>query len=435
MNKAHDSELPELVPIPVYSHSTQPTLMAPPLRRHQNQHSETGAPATPLRVLFLLTSMPVGGAETLLANLMNTMNPARFVPELCCLKELGPLGEELSGRFASTAKLLRHKYDVGVVARLAKRLQGIDAMVTVGAGDKMFWGRIAARIAGTPVVLSALHSTGWPDGLGRLNRMLTPWTDGFIAVARDHGRFLVQQEGLPADKVHVIPNGVDTNRFTFDASAPFAIRQELGIPAGAPLCGIVAALRPEKNHSMYLRAAERVVKAMPETHFLIVGDGEEGPRLRAESQQRGLEDRVHFLGTRSDIPRVLAALNVFCLTSHNEANPVSILESLSVRVPVVATDVGSVSTTVQPNQTGFLVPPDDDEQFAQHVLQLLRDPALAHRLGAEGRERVEKHWSLERMVRGYEQLIIDLYYRKRSGPRGPQAVRKGEGVEICGAST
>jgi glycosyltransferase involved in cell wall biosynthesis len=384
--------------------------------------------------MFLLTSMPVGGAETLLANLMGSMNAARFVPEICCLKELGPLGEQLSERFTCTSKLLHHKYDLCVVPRLVARLRGIDALVTVGAGDKMFWGRIAARIARTPLVLSALHSTGWPDGLGRLNRMLTPWTDGFIAVAREHGRFLVQHEGLPAEKVHVIPNGVDTQRFNFDASAPFVIRQELGIPTDAPLCGIVAALRPEKNHSLFLRMAERVLTEVPETHFLIVGDGDEAPKLRAETNQRRLTSHVHFLGTRSDIPRILAALNVFCLTSHNEANPVSILESLSVRVPVVATDVGSVSTTVQPNQTGFLVEPENDAQFAARVLQILHDPALAHRLGTEGREQVEKHWSLERMVRGYEQLIVDLYYRKRSGPRGPQAIRNAEGVEICGAS-
>ena len=104
-------------------------------------------------------------------------------------------------------------------------------MVTVGAGDKMFWGRLAARRVGVPVIVSALHSTGWPDGVGRLNRLLTPITDAFIAVAASHGRFLIERTGFPADKVAVIPNGVDTQRF-----APVYQRRRRA-PATRHCCG------------------------------------------------------------------------------------------------------------------------------------------------------------------------------------------------------
>jgi hypothetical protein len=90
------------------------------------------------------------------------------------------------------------------------RRREIDAIVTVGAGDKMFWGRLAARLAGVPVVAAALHSTGWPDVVGRLNRWLPPFTDAFIACAPTHGRYLIEQECFPAERVHVVPNGVDT---------------------------------------------------------------------------------------------------------------------------------------------------------------------------------------------------------------------------------
>ena len=295
----------------------------------------------------------------------------------------------------------------------------------------MFWGRLAARLARTPVVLSALHSTGWPDGLGRLNRMLTPWTDGFIAVANEHGRFLVENERLPADKVHVIPNGIDTNRFQFDASAPFSVRKELGIPTAAPLCGIVAALRPEKNHTMFLQMAAIVHQSRPETHFLVVGDGPEMPKLRRLTSQLNLDANVHFCGSRSDVPQLLAALNVFCLTSHNEASPVSILEALSTRIPVVATDVGSVSGTVVPEQTGLLVPEGNGEQFASAVMRILGDPGLASHLGERGRELVVQHGSLERMVRGYETLIWDIYARKRKDSGQPPLTDQ---VDFCGAS-
>jgi hypothetical protein len=155
----------------------------------------------PLRVMFLITSMPVGGAEVLLVNLIRRLDRSRCVPHLCCLKELGPLGEELAAEgVPASSHLIRGKYDVRVLWKLVRRMRSpkIDAVVTVGAGDKMFWGRLAAKLAGVPVICSALHSTGWPDSIGRLNRLLTPITDAFIGVAARHGRHLIENEQFPA---------------------------------------------------------------------------------------------------------------------------------------------------------------------------------------------------------------------------------------------
>lgn len=414
---------PELYPI-VWS--SDPSDTAPPAVNAAGE-------CRPLRVMFLLTSMPVGGAETLVADLVRRMDRGRFAPEICCLKEPGPLGEQLAREVPLHAALLNHKYDLRVLPRLVRSLkQGVDAVVTVGAGDKMFWGRLAAHWAATPVVLAALHSTGWPDGLGRLNRLLTPWTDAFIAVAPEHGRFLVQHERLPADKVRVIPNGVDVERFAFDAAAPASVRRELGLEGDTPLCGIVAALRPEKNHELFLRVAQCVLQELPRTHFLVIGDGPRRPALQTQAATLGIEPHVHFLGTRGDIPRLLAALNVFLLTSDNEANPVSILEALSVQVPVVATDVGSVAATVRPGQTGCLAPAGDVRQLALYATRLLRDPRLARALGEAGRREVVGHWSLDRMVRGYEQLILEIYRRK--GPRPQTARTAADPLELCGAT-
>ena len=158
------------------------TLVAtPPARKTQQR---------PLRVMFLITSMPVGGAEMLLVNLIRRLDRSRCVPYLCCLKELGPLGDELVAEdVPASSHLIRGKYDLAVLWKLVWRMrrEQIDAIVTVGAGDKMFWGRLAAKLASVPVIAAALHSTGWPDGVGRLNRLLTPITDGFIGVAARHG--------------------------------------------------------------------------------------------------------------------------------------------------------------------------------------------------------------------------------------------------------
>lgn len=369
----------------------------------------------PLRVMFLITSMPVGGAETLLVNLIRRLDRQRFFPSLCCLKALGPLGESLTTEIPTFHDLIKHKYDLGIARRLAVlfRKERIDAVITVGAGDKMFWGRIASRLARRPVVLSALHSTGWPDAIGRLNRcrLMTRWTDGFIGVAEAHGKHLVENERFPASKVRVIPNGVDTTRF-HPRRGGRAVRQELGLTQSAPLAGIVAALRPEKNHALFLRAAAKVRREMPEAKFLIVGDGPERADLERLASDLKLADAVRFVGTRSDIPELLSALDVFVLTSKIEANPVSILEAMASGKPVIAPRVGSIGETVADDHTGFLTEPENEDQVIERLKQLFGNPALARRMGEQGREAVVARWSLERMVEGYQDLITDIYTRK-----------------------
>jgi len=368
----------------------------------------------PLRVLFLTTNMPVGGAETLLMNLVQRMDRSRFAPEIVCLKERGPLGDELAAEMPVHSHFLSHKCDLRVLPRLWRlmRRPRADAVITVGAGDKMFWGRVAAKLAGIPVVASALHSTGWPDSIGRLNRLLTPWTDAFIGVADAHARHLVEMEGFPANKVHTIYNGVDCERFApQDASV---VRRELGIAADAPVVGILAALRPEKNHELFLKGAQRILDKFPAARFLIIGDGPRRLELEAVARNLGLGAAVHFLGSRSDVPRLLAACGVVALTSHNEAAPVSILEALSVGVPVVASNVGSVKETVVNNETGWLFPAGDVESFSEQTIHLLANERDRGRMGAEGRRRVMSRWSLQAMVRGYEQLIERIYAAKQN---------------------
>lgn len=379
-------------------------------RRRNLPLSERG----PLKVLFVITSMPVGGAETLLVNLVRRMDRTRFEPELCCLKEFGPLGEVLAKEIPAVEKLIRHKYDYQVVGRIAKVMneRKIDAVVTVGTGgDKMFWGRLAAWRSGVPVVLSALHSTGLPDHVELPNRLLEPITDGFIGCAVPHGEYLAKHEGCPKKKVFVIPNGVDVDRFRpLEPSAE--LRAELKLEVGAPVATIVAALRPEKNHELFLKAAALVHGRMPEARFLIIGDGAGRSALEAQASDLGIASAVRFLGTRRDIPELLAHTNVLVLSSHMEANPVSIMEGLACGKPVVATRVGSIPETVHEGVSGHLVEPGNAEEMSRRIEQLFRTPKLAAQMGAAGRAHIAAYWSLDRMVEGYQDLIKSIYLGK-----------------------
>lgn len=384
--------------------------------RHRRKAPIPLADRGPLRVMFLVTSMPVGGAETLLVNLIRRLDRERFVPEVCCLKDRGPLGDVLAGEIPVHSGLLGGKYDVRILRRLSRLFvqRRIDAAITVGAGDKMFWGRLAAWRARVPVIASALHSTGWPDGIGRLNRLLTPITDAFIGVAAPHGRHLVEVEGFPTAKVHVIPNGVDTDRFR--PQPPDAtLRTTLGLGPTDRAVVIVAALRPEKNHEMLLEAIARVRQTRPEVKLLVVGEGPERANIDRRAAELGISDAVRMLGNRSDVPAVLATADVFALSSRMEANPVSILEALACEIPVVAPRVGSIPETVRDGETGYLVEPGDASAMADRILDLLRDDEARRAMGAAGRSLVVAHGSLDAMVQGYQRLIAGIYNIKTRG--------------------
>lgn len=397
--------------------------------KHHGQLLTPRSDRGPLRTLFVTTSMPVGGAETLLVNLVREFDRDRVHPEVVCLKQMGVLGERLASEIPVHSGLLGHKFDVRVFSRLRKLMQvrRYDAVVTVGAGDKMFWGRLAAWSCGTPVIASALHSTGWPDVVTRANRLLTPITDAFIAVAESHGVFLCQQERFPQEKVFVIPNGVDTHRFCPSSSHRQAVRVELGIPGDAPTIGVVAALRPEKNLSIFVSAAKGFAARCSRAHFVIVGDGPERETL--ERQAAPLGARMHFLGSRQDVERLVPAMDVFTLTSRMEASPVSILEAMACGVPVVATQVGSISEIVLPGRTGLLVPVDDVPAVVEAWNTILAgvitipvdSPADSNgskppdiRWSEASRQRVLERGSLRQMVDGYQQLLERTYDLKCS---------------------
>jgi glycosyltransferase involved in cell wall biosynthesis len=394
----------------------------------KRQHSMVATEATrPLRTMFVITSMPVGGAETLLVNMMDRFDKKRIAPEVTCLKEPGPLGEQIADRHPVHSRLIGGKYDLGIMNRLTKLMceRKVDAVITVGAGDKMFWGRLAARRAGVPVICSALHSTGWPDGVGRLNRLLTKITDGFIAVADHHGEHLSRHEKFPGDRVHIIRNGVDCDRFCPDAEARLRVREELGLKAKTKLIGIVAALRPEKNHKMFVDVAKQVCDQRDDVHFVIVGDGPQRGLIESVIHREGLQRKVHLLGTRHDTPSIVAALDVFLLCSHNEASPVSILEALACEVPVISTQVGSVGETVVDGQTGYLVAPDDRHDMASRALSVLADENRRQAMGRRGREIVCQTGSVDAMVEGYTLLIETLYRQKRGEFASPSLSQEG----------
>jgi glycosyltransferase involved in cell wall biosynthesis len=241
-----------------------------------------------------------------------------------------------------------------------------------------------------------------------------PVADRIVALSETHRTYLARDLGLPAERFDVISSGVDLRRFDPTVSRDEA-RLRAGLPAGVPLAGIIAALRPEKNHALFLRAARRVLEGVPNAHFVIAGDGPERARIEQERERLGLGDRVLVLGSRQDVPDLYRALDVAVLSSHPvvETLPVTLMEAAATGTPAVATAVGSVADVVVDGETGYVVPPGDETALAERMRQLLADPARRDRMGLAARARAERAFDERDMLRRY----ADLFLAVAKGPR------------------
>ena len=210
------------------------------------------------------------------------------------------------------------------------------------------------------------------------------------------------------ERWRVVPYAFDLEPLRSAAIDPTEARRSFGLPADAPIVGIAGRLVPIKNIPLFLEAAVRVLRDVPDALFVVAGDGELRPLLQAEAEQ-ALGDRVRFLGWVSDLPELYAALDVVALTSLNEGAPVALIEAAAAGRPVVATAVGGVAEVVEDGRTGFVVRSEDDEALAKRIVELLDDPALARAFGEAGRARVSERYSAEgagdRMIEVYRELL------------------------------
>ena len=372
-----------------------------------------------LRVLTLVDKPTVtGGAERLAAVVAMKLDPARFESVLCAsrktdeplldreLEEAG-IGVLALGR-RSTLDLLAWRPLVSLLR------DGVD-VVHAHMFSSNVWGTVLGRLSGVPVVVAHEHTWSFQGRPLRrfLDRELVArWADVFVAVSAEDRRKMIEVEGVDPAKIRLIPNGIPS-----PANGAVAdVRAELGIEPGAPVLGVVCELRAQKALEVLFDAAALLLPEFPSLKVLVAGDGPERARLEEAALRLGVADTVLFLGIRRDVPAVLAAVDVAVLSSDYEGSPLSVMEYMAAAKPVVSTRVGGVPELLAEDVHGLLVQPRDPEALAEAVARLLRDPALAKRLGAEGRQRQQREFSLEAMVHRIEDLYEELWLA--SGRRG-----------------
>jgi glycosyltransferase involved in cell wall biosynthesis len=281
-------------------------------------------------------------------------------------------------------------------------------------------GRLAARLAGVPIIVHTFHGHTFHSYFGRaktalflqIERALASLTDRLIAVGEEQRRDIAAYRVAPLDKIAVIPLGLPIEPMLKAERERGKLKAELNLNGQSKLVGIVARLVPIKAHEVFLQAAAQVHAAAPESQFLVIGDGERRGELTEMVSRLGLNDAVHFLGWRDDMSRVYADLDVVALSSNNEGSPVALIEAMAAARPVVATNVGGVREVVKDGETGVLVPPRDPEAMAQAILKLLRAPDTGQRLGEAGRRQAFPRHSERRLLADVERLYLQLAREK-----------------------
>ena len=366
----------------------------------------------PIRVLFVVPALPVGGAERHVTTMLPRMNPARFTPSVICIGEEGELFSTLRAAGIEAAALRLHKRQaVRALIELVMMMRRTrpDVVVVQGYNAETL-GRIAARIAGVKHTINWVHNASGLVQRGTVrrtvDRALTRWTSAYFGVAEAQRPYLVDELGHPDDKIRVIYNGVDLAQFR--TSTDRGVLAEFGFAENDPVVGIVAVLRPEKDHVNLLRAARTVVDELTNARFLIIGDGPTRPQLEALCTELGITPNVRFAGSRDDVARLLPAIDVFVLTSTSECFPISVLEAMACARPAVCSAVGGIPEVIKDGETGYLVPPKDPPQLAARLVRLLQDPLTARRMGRAARARVEAEFDLDCSIAAAQQAIEDV---------------------------
>jgi glycosyltransferase involved in cell wall biosynthesis len=282
-------------------------------------------------------------------------------------------------------------------------------------------GRIAAKLAGVPIIIHTVHGWSFHEHMSPLRRHLfvalekltASFTDAMIVVAEpDIEKGLREGIGRP-QQYRLIRSAISLERFDPASIDGVAVRRELGLPLNAPVLGNVGRFSTQKNPLDWVRVAARVATDLPDCRFLLVGDGPLRADVEALIATEGLADRFVLTGLRRDVPRMVAAMDVFLLTSLWEGLPRVIPQAMSMRVPVVANRADGTVEAITHGETGFLVEPGDLDALAQHCLKLLRNPERRCAMGERGRAFATHEFDVQEMVARIDRLYRELLAQKR----------------------
>lgn len=379
-----------------------------------------------MNVVHVITGLDTGGAELMLARMLTHPSRADGQTAVISLTDIGPAGRSIqaAGIPVHALNMPRGVPDPRALVGLTRLLRSLrpDVVQTwLYHADLM--GGLAARMAGGIPVAWGLHLGNLAPELNKRSTLMTahacarlsgllPKTIVCCAEATKASHVEI---GYRADRMVVIPNGFDLDRFQPDPAARARVRQELGLADATPLIGLVARFDPQKDHKSFVQAAGLLASFRPEARFLLCGAGVawDNHLLASWIEAAKLRDRVYLLGRRDDMAEVQAALDIACSSSRGEAFPLAVGEAMAAGVPCVVTDVGDSALIV--GETGRVVPAGNPSAMAAAMTETLEMGVEGRQqLGRDARRRIAERFSLGRMVSEYDSLYARLGQRTKA---------------------
>jgi glycosyltransferase involved in cell wall biosynthesis len=374
-----------------------------------------------IRVCHVITRLELGGAQQNTLYTLAHLNRERFEPMMLAGKG-GILDEEAKGIgdlptffLSDLVREVNPRRDFTALMRLLSLLRDLRPDIVHTHSSKAgILGRWAAFLAGVPVIIHTIHGFGMTPQQGpglrwmlrNLESATSPLTTLFLAVSHANLEQGVSSGLFSRERAALVRSGVNLAAFRNGAS-PGELRARLGIPAEAPIAGMIACLKPQKAPLDWVAVAEKVAARVSGAHFLLVGDGELRSQVEKAVDGAGLRGRFHLLGWRRDVPSIMKNLSVLVLTSRWEGLPRVVPEAMAAGLPVVATEVDGTPEAIREGETGFLAKAADLETMANRVALLLTDPVLARRMGERGRD-FAGEFDIDQMVQRQESIYQEL---------------------------
>lgn len=353
-----------------------------------------------IRILHLITRLPIGGAERLLLGILRNLDPNEFESVVCCIQDRGELAEEAEAMgipMIALNLMQRGGHDRQVVPALRRIIRERDIdLIHTHLYHANLYGRLAARREGIPAIAS-VHNTykkqKWYRHL--INRYLARHSFVVTAGSEDVEKDLLEVDRLPRNKVVRLPNCIDLARVETTLTIAEA-KQRFGFAETNRVIGTVGRVEEQKGHVFLLRAFARL-RRQPgggDLRLLLVGDGRLLPQLREAAENLDIADACRFPGNISRLADVYRAIDVFTMPSLWEGLSLAMLEAMAAGLPMVATDVGGARDVLGDSRWGLVVPPHDADALATAIEKLLDDPQATAEMAASGRERVHANYSV-----------------------------------------
>lgn len=368
-------------------------------------------------ICHVVHALGVGGAEVLVDQMVRRLS-RNYRCEVAVLDEIGEIGE----RLRRDGFVVEHLHRApGIDRHCARRLRDFAdrrniQILHAHQCTPFFQAMLSRGLTGRRPVVLTEHGRHFPDTPSRkrmvVNRLLLKPQDRLFGCGEAVRQALIQNEGLPASRVELIYNGSDLS--ALKKSSPDArvrIRREFGFDEDHFVVVQVARLHTLKDHQTALRTIDRVRRTVPGVRLLLAGDGDQRPAIEQSVRSLGLQRNVHLAGTRGDVADLLAAADVFLLTSISEGIPLTVIEAMAAGVPVVSTAVGGIPEMIRSGESGWLAKVGDDAGLAEALIRVHQNPDQRQSVIREAEQVARIRFSLDVMLQNYSDVYDQMHDR------------------------